>query len=93
MKKLIILLCLLSSPCFAAEPDMTIDAKDEGCLYLNTDPNYVEWTKYKCEKCGRVMCGETFWLFLPNGERYGYCPYCLKDLADKYLPKVKEVEE
>ena len=47
--------------------------------------------KYICEKCGKVS--DTCYRIGTTEGVSDYCVYCMKELADKYLPKVKEIKE
>ena len=49
------------------------------------------FTKYQCEKCGKVS--DKYYRIATTEGVSDYCIFCMKTLADKYLPKVKEIKE
>jgi DNA-directed RNA polymerase subunit RPC12/RpoP len=74
---IVVAMLLCSAVCWGEE--LTFVAGDEHIVKFQE-------TTYICEQCGK----ETQYPFqFGTNEDYGrYCPYCLKKLADKYLPKV-----
>jgi DNA-directed RNA polymerase subunit RPC12/RpoP len=83
MKYLIVVALLLcSAVCWGEDYGNAVTVTDDSYFKIPEPPTYI------CEKCGR----ETQYPFqFGTNEDYGrYCPYCMKEIADKYLPKATQ---